>query len=56
MLTALRLLGYQLEDVRRSRGVIAFAAVPLVLILLIVGIMASVINDQQQQIETIESE
>jgi Cu-processing system permease protein len=30
MLTALRLLGYQLEDVRRSRGVIAFALVLLV--------------------------
>lgn len=34
----------------------AFAAVPLVLILSIVGIMANVINDQQQQIATIESE
>ncbi|HYI16013.1 MAG TPA: anti-sigma factor, partial [Thermomicrobiales bacterium] len=33
-----------------------FAAVPLVLILAIVGIMANVINDQQEQIATIESE
>jgi hypothetical protein len=35
---------------------LAFAAVPLVLILAIVGIMANVINDQQRQIATIESE
>lgn len=34
----------------------AFAAIPLVLILAIVGIMANVINDQQQQIASIESE
>lgn len=39
-----------------SPRMIAFAAVPLVLILAIVGIMANVINDQQQQIATIESE
>lgn len=35
---------------------VAFAAVPLVLILAIVGIMANVINDQQQQIATYESQ
>ncbi|HEX5167048.1 MAG TPA: anti-sigma factor [Thermomicrobiales bacterium] len=35
---------------------LAFAAVPLIVILAIVGIMADVINDQQRQIATIESE
>ena len=39
-----------------SPRMMAFAAVPLVLILAIVGIMANVINDQQEQIATIESE
>ncbi len=39
-----------------SPRMMAFAAVPLVLILAIVGIMGSVINDQQQQIATIEEE
>jgi hypothetical protein len=39
-----------------SPKMMAFAAVPLVLILAIVGIMANVINDQQEQIATIESE
>jgi hypothetical protein len=39
-----------------SPRMMAFAAVPLVLILAIVGIMADVINDQQQQIATIEEE
>ncbi len=38
-----------------SPRIVAFAAVPLVLILAIVGIMANIINDQQQQIATIES-
>lgn len=38
-----------------SPRMVAFAAVPLAIILSIVGIMANVINDQQQQIATIES-
>jgi hypothetical protein len=43
-------------SVHLSPRMAAFAAVPLVLILAIVGIMANVINDQQQQIASIESE
>lgn len=39
-----------------SPRMMAFAAVPLALIFAIVGIMANVINDQQHQIATIESE
>ena len=39
-----------------SPRLLAFAAVPLALILAIVGIMADVINEQQQQIATIESQ
>jgi hypothetical protein len=39
-----------------SPRLMAFAAVPLALIIAIVGIMADVINEQQQQIATIESE
>lgn len=39
-----------------SPRTIAFAAVPLVLVLAIVGIMANIINDQQNQIASIESE
>ncbi|MEX2315111.1 MAG: anti-sigma factor, partial [Thermomicrobiales bacterium] len=38
-----------------SPRLVAFAAVPLAIALAIVGIMADVINDQQEQIATIES-
>jgi len=41
--------------IQASPRMIAFAAVPFVLVLAIVGIMADVINDQQHQIATIES-
>jgi hypothetical protein len=42
--------------VTASPRLVAFAAIPLALIIAIVGIMADVINEQQQQIATIESE
>jgi hypothetical protein len=39
-----------------SRPIAAFATIPLVVIIAVVSIMANVINDQQEQLATIEAE